>query len=87
MWAQQIFTAVYQKGLNDFENLTTIPLEMRKIKENIYFNKSKIIETHESKDGTIKFLVELSDTNKIECVYIPKKLEELYVFRHKWVVV
>ena len=29
MRAQQIFTAVYQKGLNDFENLTTIPLEMR----------------------------------------------------------
>ena len=74
MRAQQIFTAVYQKGLNDFENLTTIPLEMReKLKENIYFNKSKIIETHESKDGTIKFLVELSDTNKIECVYIPEK--------------
>ena len=74
MRAQQIFTAVYQKGLSDFSQLTTIPIELRKeLDENISFNNSKIVETHESTDGTLKFLVELFDGNKVECVYIPEK--------------
>ena len=74
MRAQQIFNAVYQKGLNNFNQLTTIPIELREILEkNISFNNSKIVETHESTDGTLKFLVELSDGNKVECVYIPEK--------------
>ena len=74
MRTQQIFTAVYQKGLNNFKKLTTFPNELReKLEKNILLNDTKIIETHESKDGTIKFLVELSDRNKVECVYIPEK--------------
>ena len=32
MRTQQIFTAVYQKGLNDFNKLTTIPKELRETK-------------------------------------------------------
>ncbi len=74
MRTQQIFSAVYQKGLNDFHKFTTIPIDLReKLSKNISFNNSKIIETHESSDGTLKFLVELFDGNKIECVYIPEK--------------
>ena len=74
MRTQQIFTAVYQKGLNDFNNLTTIPIELRKLLEkSISLNETKIIETHKSEDGTLKFLVELCDKNKVECVYIPEK--------------
>ena len=74
MRTQQIFTAVYQKGLNDFNNLTTIPLDLRqKLEKNISLNDTKIIEVHKSADGTQKFLVELSDGNKVECVYIPEK--------------
>jgi len=74
MRTQQIFTAVYQKGLNNFEKFTTIPIDLRKkLSENISFNDSKIVETHESSDGTLKFLVELFDGNKVECVYIPEK--------------
>jgi len=74
MRAQQIFTAVYQKGLNDFSNLTTIPLELRqKLEKTISFNDTKIVKSYLSTDGTQKFLVELSDGNKVECVYIPEK--------------
>ena len=74
MRSQQIFTAVYQKGLNNFNNFTTIPLELReKLERNILLNDAKIVENYESKDGTIKFLVQLSDGNKVECVYIPEK--------------
>tara|TARA_A100001015_G_scaffold296239_1_gene376280 strand:- start:729 stop:1799 length:1071 start_codon:yes stop_codon:yes gene_type:complete len=74
MRTQQIFTAVYQKGLNNFRDLTTIPLELRKkLEDNISFNNSKIIKEHISEDGTLKFLIELFDGNKVECVYIPEK--------------
>ena len=74
MRTQQIFTAVYQKGLNNFRNFTTIPLELRKkLEDNISFNNSKIIKEHISEDGTLKFLIELFDGNKVECVYIPEK--------------
>ena len=74
MRTQQIFTAVYHKGLNNFENLTTIPIDLRhKLKKIISLNNSKIAEVHESTDGTIKFLIELFDGNKVECVYIPEK--------------
>ena len=74
MRTQQIFSAIYQKGLNDFDKLTTIPVDLRKILSNdISLYNSKIIETHKSSDGTVKYLVELSDSNKIECVFIPEK--------------
>ncbi len=74
MRAQQIFNAVYQKGLKNFSNLTTIPLELRqKLEKTISFNDTKIVKSYVSKDGTQKFLVELSDGNKVECVYIPEK--------------
>ena len=74
MRTQQIFTGVYQKGLNDFEKLTTIPLELRKkLEANISFISSKIIQQHTSTDGTLKFLIRLFDGNEVECVYIPEK--------------
>ena len=74
MRTQQIFNAVYQKGLNNFEKFTTIPIDLRKkLLNNISLNDSKIVETHESTDGTLKFLVEFFDGNKVECVYIPEK--------------
>ena len=74
MRAQQIFAAVYQKGIKNFDGLTTLPLELRKkLNENFFFNNSKIVEKIISLDKTLKFLIELSDGNKIECVYIPEK--------------
>ncbi len=74
MRSQQIFSSVYQRGIKNFENLTTIPLDLRKkLSQTISFYESKIVETHNSTDGTIKFLIELSDGNKVECVYIPEK--------------
>ena len=74
MRAQQIFAAVYQKGIKNFDGLTTLPLELRKkLNESFFFNNSKIVEKIISLDKTLKFLIELSDGNKIECVYIPEK--------------
>ena len=74
MRAQQVFTAVYQKGLSDFKNLTTVPIDLREqLNKNISINNCKITTTHTSSDGTLKFLVQLRDGNKVECVYIPER--------------
>jgi|TARA_B110000211_G_C14077975_1_gene553082 23S rRNA (adenine2503-C2)-methyltransferase len=74
MRSQQIFTAVYQKNLNNFQNLTTIPIDLRKkLNTKLSLNNLEVVETHNSSDGTKKFLVKLSDGNKVECVYIPEK--------------
>ena len=74
MRTQQLFTAIYQKGIKNFNELTTIPLDLReKLNKFFSLNESKIAETHKSLDGTIKFLIKLSDGNKVECVYIPEK--------------
>ena len=60
MRAQQMFNAVYKKNIKNFDELTTFNLNLReKIKELISLAKPKIADIQKSKDGTIKFLLEL----------------------------
>ena len=60
MRAQQMFNAVYKKNIKNFDELTTLSLDLReKIKKLISLAKPKIIDIQKSKDGTIKFLLEL----------------------------
>ena len=39
----------------------------------ITLEKPKIADKQTSEDGTIKWLIELLDGNKVECVFIPEK--------------
>jgi len=74
MRAQQMFNAVYKKNVKNFDELTTFGLELRdKIKNLISLEKPKIIDVQKSKDGTIKFLLELKDKRNVETVLIPDK--------------
>ena len=74
MRSKQIFSGIFKKGIKNFNDLTTIPIDLReKLDKLATLNNSKIVEKHSSKDGTIKFLVELFDNNKVECVFIPEK--------------
>jgi len=70
--AKQIFSWIYQKGARDFDQMSDLPLDLRKrLKENFYlfsFNLAKLIS---SRDGTEKFLFALKDKNFIEAVSIP----------------
>jgi 23S rRNA (adenine2503-C2)-methyltransferase len=60
MRAQQMFNAVYKKNIKSLNELTTFGLELReKIKNLVSLDKPKIIDVQKSKDGTIKFLLEL----------------------------
>ena len=66
--ATQIFEWIYRKKVSSFDEITNINKEsIKKIKEDFYFNKLKIITVQEDKDVK-KYLFELSDGNKIESV-------------------
>ncbi len=79
MRSQQLFNAVYKKNIKNFDELTTFGADLRnKIKELISLEKPKIIDIQKSKDGTIKFLLELEDKRNVETVLIPDKTQSRY---------
>lgn len=76
MRAQQLYKAIYQKGLKNFFDLTTITQDLRKELDKVLsLDLPKIIKTEVADDKTIKWLLELNDENKnlIEVVLIPSK--------------
>ena len=79
MRSQQMFNAVYKKNIKSFDELTTFGLELReKIKNLMSLEKPKIVDVQKSKDGTIKFLLELKDKRNVETVLIPDKSQTRY---------
>ena len=79
MRSEQMFNAVYKKNIKSLDELTTFSLDLReKIKDLISLDKPKVIDIQKSKDGTIKFLLELKDKRNIETVLIPDKSQSRY---------
>ena len=79
MRSQQLFNAVYKKNIKSFDELTTFGAKLRnKINDLISLDKPKIVDTQTSKDGTIKFLLELKDKRNVETVLIPDKSQNRY---------
>ncbi len=79
MRSQQLFNAIYKKNIKSFDELTTLGTELKnKIKDLISLDKPKIIDIQKSKDGTIKFLLELKDKRNVETVLIPDKSGSRY---------
>ncbi len=73
--ARQVCKWLYQKKAKSFDDMTDLSVETReKIKSIFEIEPSiKIIDEQKSTDGTIKYLFELSDSNRIESVIIPEK--------------
>lgn len=72
--ADQIFQWLYQKGVSSFDEMTNLSKELRSRLEDIAtVNRIEPVRQAESKDGTVKFLFQLSDEEafKIESVLIP----------------
>lgn len=70
--ARQIFQWVYRKGLTDFEQMTDLSRELRGLLSREFrIATPEIVERATSSDGTVKFLLELSDGRHIESVFIP----------------
>ncbi|MDR1333088.1 MAG: 23S rRNA (adenine(2503)-C(2))-methyltransferase RlmN [Holosporales bacterium] len=70
--ASQVLVWLYRFGKTSFYDMTNIGTDLQKrLDEMFYIYRPQIIATAESADGTVKFLLEMSDRAMIECVYIP----------------
>ena len=79
MRSQQLFNAVYKKNIKSFNELSTFGADLKnKIEYLISLDKPKIVDIQKSKDGTIKFLLELKDKRNVETVLIPDKSHSRY---------
>ena len=72
--ADQIIQWIHQYGHSDFSQMTNISLSLRQhLSEYATIQLPKITRHQVSSDGTQKWLLELSDNNHIEMVYIPEE--------------
>jgi len=72
--AKQIGKWLYQKYVNSYDDMTDLSLDLRNELSNLLplNNSVKLIKEQLSSDGTIKYLFNLSDGNRIETVLIPE---------------
>ena len=62
--AEQVFKWLYIDKAQNFDEMTNLSLELReKLKQNFEFTEYTILKKQTSKDGTKKYLFELSDKN------------------------
>jgi 23S rRNA (adenine2503-C2)-methyltransferase len=70
--AKQIFEGIYQKHACSFDEIKGLPQALRqRLSSEFHFTPMTVFERHVSSDGTIKFLFDLSDHEKVETVLIP----------------
>lgn len=75
--ARQIFSALYKKGIRDFNAIKTIPKPLRdKLEEGYYIGAFELSKRQKSSDGTEKFLFKLGDESYIESVLIKAKMRK-----------
>lgn len=66
--ATQIIEWIYEKKVYDFEKMTNLSKKLIEfLKENTFIEKLKVVKTERSPLAN-KYLIELKDSNKIECV-------------------
>lgn len=72
--ADQIFTWLYRKGVEDFDRMTNLAPDLRqRISRHFSLSVLRSIKESRSTDGTRKFLIGLADKELIESVLIPAK--------------
>ncbi len=72
--AGQISRWVYKKLVTSFDEMTDISKETRKLlSENCKIKNLRLLKRETSSDGTVKYLFELEDGNRIESVFIPER--------------
>ena len=63
--AEQIYEWIYQKRIENFDEMTNLSLDLReKLKSNFKIESFKIVKKLESVDGTKKYLFDINDGNR-----------------------
>lgn len=69
--AGQVFQWLHRRGAHDFESMTDLPAALReKTASSFKITKVEIVNSQQSKDGTLKYLLELEDNSRIETVFL-----------------
>lgn len=72
--AEQIWHWMYERGVRSFAQMNNLPDELIALLDEAFIiSRPEVLVKQESKDGTIKWLLGLSDKSKVEAVYIPEK--------------
>lgn len=70
--AKQIWNWIYQRGVTSFEAMSNLPKDLRaQLAEQYVIDRPKVITEQKSEDGTIKWLLGMSDGQQVEMVFIP----------------
>jgi 23S rRNA (adenine2503-C2)-methyltransferase len=79
--AQQIFTAVQQRRVRSFDEITNLPKELRaKLSERAAVSTLKLESRYISNDGTRRYLLKTHDNRPVETVFIPEERRDTICF-------
>ena len=75
---KQLFNALYQQKINNFNEITTFSSSLKKqLEENFYINSLELETIRESIDGTKKILYSIVNKNEfIETVFLPNNVND-----------
>jgi len=77
--ARQIYAGIYCRRLRSWEQFTDLSKGLRKRLEDAYvIEYPPVAKTFESRDGTRRYLFEVSPGQKIESVFIPEEQRETF---------
>ena len=67
--AKQIHNWIYTKSVSDFDEMTDLAKDFRQtLKEHFLISDTRVISKQISSDGTIKYLIEYPDGERVETV-------------------
>src|SRR5215470_597555 len=79
--AQQIFTAVQQRRIRSFDEITNLPKEFRaKLNERAAISTLRLESRYISTDGTRRYLMKTHDDRPVETVFIPEERRDTICF-------
>lgn len=72
--ARQLFTAMYKERISSIDDISTLPLDLRQslLAKGFTVGLPEIENKFASSDGTIRYLIKLSDGQSVETVWMPE---------------
>ncbi|HTK84891.1 MAG TPA: 23S rRNA (adenine(2503)-C(2))-methyltransferase RlmN [Patescibacteria group bacterium] len=71
--AKQVWHWIYQRGVKDFNLMANVPKDVRvQLAGKYSIDRPKVIVEQKSSDGTIKWLLAMTDGQQVETVFIPE---------------
>jgi len=71
--AKQVWHWMYHRGVRDFDSMANLPKDMKALLTEKYsIERPKVVTEQRSSDGTIKWLLAMSDGQQVEAVFIPE---------------